>query len=289
MRKLPPLGAVRAFEAAARHMSFTKAAAELYVTQAAISHQVRQLEAWLGQQLFERKGHKVTITSTGKAYLGALSGIFDQLAIATEQARAPAQGPLRITVLPSFASCWLLPRLPNFHHSHPGIELRISSSLQQWPGDGEFDAGIRSGLGKWPGLKAELLAHEYLSPLCSPVVASELTKPGDLASLRLLHDKPRSHWAEWCDQTQIQFDVSQGLFFDDASLVLQAARESQGIALGRLLLAQRDIEEGRLVQPFTATLQNDFSYWIVTPKTAIPNPQLDTFRTWLKEKVSCGR
>lgn len=285
MRKLPPLGAARAFEAAARHMSFTQAAAELCVTQAAVSHQVRQLEDWLGQRLFERRGHSLSLTDKGTVYLAALSQVFDQLATATEQVQVAQAGPLRVTALPSFAARWLLPRLPEFHAQHPDIDLRVSSSSQLWPGDDSYDLGIRSGLGRWPGFRSQLLAREYLSPVCNPSSAQALKVPGDLASMRLLHDKPRSGWAQWCDSAQVNLDLSQGSFFDDASFVLQAAASGQGVALGRLMLAQADIQAGRLVQPFALAVPNDYSYWIVTPRAAAPRRDLEAFQAWLVQEA----
>ena len=180
MRRIPPLGALRAFEAGARHLSFTRAATELGVTQAAISHQVRQLEDWLGVSLFDRRGHALTLTAKGAAYLRELTPAFDRLSEATARLYEGEQGPLRITVLPSFASCWLLPRLEGFRRLHPDLELHLTSSAELWDFlDDRFDVGLRSGLGRWTGLKAEQLARESLSPVCSPALAKRLRCDGD--------------------------------------------------------------------------------------------------------------
>ncbi|MFD4840345.1 transcriptional regulator GcvA [Achromobacter sp. NPDC058515] len=288
MRSLPPLGALRAFEAAARHLSFTRAAAELCVTQAAISHQVRQLEQWLGQPLFTRKGHTLSLTHKGAAYLTDLSLAFDNLAAATERVREARVEPLRITVLPSFATRWLLPRLPAFRARHPDVDLRVTSAVELWSGDGEFDIGIRSGLGRWPGVKADLIAREFLSPVCSPEVAKGppmLAQPADLAGVPLLHDQPRAAWRQWCEHANVALDLSQGVAFNDAALVLQAAAEGQGVVLGRLMLAGDALRAGRLVRLFDHALPNDYSYWIVYSRAAAQRSDVSAFRGWLLEEA----
>ncbi|WP_375757243.1 LysR family transcriptional regulator [Corallococcus exercitus] len=176
MRRIPPLGALRAFEAGARHLSFTRAATELRVTQAAISHQVRQLEDWLGVSLFDRRGHALTLTARGAAYLRELTPVFERMSEATTRLYAHEQGPLRLTVLPSFAACWLLPRLERFRKQHPDLELYVNSSEALWDFlDDRFDVGIRSGLGRWTGLKAEQLATERLA--ADDLKAGRLVQP----------------------------------------------------------------------------------------------------------------
>lgn len=286
MRRLPPLGALRAFEAAARHLNFTQAAAELFVTQAAISHQVRQLEQWLGLRLFERRGHSLTITEKGRDYLAEITGALDRIASATARMKDGFDGPLRMTVLPSFATCWLLPRLEAFQAQHPDIELKMTVSARMWDGiDDRFDVGIRSGMGRWPHLHAELIARESLSPVCSPSLAAgppPLREPADLRHVRLLHDTPRDGWRIWFDHARISdIEVRRGMAFDDASLALQAAIQGQGVALGRLTLAERDLREGRLVQPFDISVPNDYSYWLVYPPAQAERSDVAAFRAWL--------
>ena len=286
MRRLPPLGALRAFEAAARHLNFTLAAAELHVTQAAISHQVRQLEEWLGLRLFERRGHALTMTEKGRGYLAEVSAALDRIASATARVKQDVEGPLRITVLPSFAACWLVPRLDAFREQHPEIELKLTTSTQLWDGiDDRFDVGIRSGLGRWPGFNAELIARESLSPVCAPSFAagpSPLREPADLRRVRLLHDVPRDGWRIWCERAGVtDIDLDAGLAFDDAGLVLQAALQGQGVALGRLTLAERDLREGRLVRPFDLAVPNDYSYWLVHPRAKAEREDASAFRAWL--------
>lgn len=294
-RRLPPLTAIRAFEAAARHCSFTRAASELHVTQAAISHQVRQLEDWLELKLFERNGHALTLTAEGKAYLSNLTNVLDILAIATAKLSSNAlAGSLRITVLPSFAAKWLIPRLGRFRAAYPDIDLQLSSStaLCDFSQD-NYDIGIRSGLGRWPGLHANLIARESLSPMCSPSLvegSSPLQIPSDLRNHTLLHDQPRDSWQRWLDVAGVSgIDARTGPGFSDSGMVLQAALEGQGVVLGRLFLAADDIAAGRLIQPFAQSLPNDFSYWLVCPKSSAEKPRIVAFRHWLlQEAASCG-
>ncbi|RKI06738.1 transcriptional regulator GcvA [Corallococcus sp. AB030] len=287
MRRIPPLGALRAFEAGARHLSFTRAATELRVTQAAISHQVRQLEDWLGVSLFERRGHALTLTARGAEYLRELTPVFERMSEATTRLDAREQGPLRLTVLPSVAACWLLPRLERFRKQHPDIELHVNSSEALWDFlDDRFDVGIRSGLGRWTGLKAEQLASERLAPVCTPALAKRLRAPGDLGKVRLLHDSPKDGWRRWLDAAGVSgVDADRGPVFNDAGLALQAARLGDGVALGRLMLAADDLEAGRLVQPFKAVLPNDFSYWLVHPRPLTGRRDVAAFKAWVLEEA----
>jgi len=291
MRRLPPLGALRAFEAAARHLSFTRAAAELCVTQAAISHQVRQLEDWLGMRLFARKGHALTLTSGGGSYLTELTQLFDGLAEATARLHGRPQNTLRITALPSFASRWLLPRLGDFRTRYPDIELKLTAAATLWSHtDDSFDIGIRSGLGRWPGFKADLIAREFLSPLCSPVLSAQLTEPADLRDVTLLHDEPKGAWRTWFEYAGVTPPRrASGVVFNDAGMVLQAAVEGQGVALGRLMLAAEDLAAGRLEQPFELTVPNDYSYWLAYPRASAGRPEVAAFRAWLLEQARAWR
>lgn len=293
-RRLPPLTALRAFEAAARHCSFTRAATELHVTQTAISHQIKQLEEWLELKLFERHGHALSLTVEGKAYLPDLSATLDALAAATDRLTGqPAGGVLRITALPSFAAKWLLPRLGRFRSAHPQIELHIDSALEvhDFSGGG-YDLAIRLGLGRWPGLRADLISSEWLSPLCSPALAAQrpLQTPADLGLHTLLHDQPRDLWPRWLALAGAgEIDAQAGPGFSDSSLVLQAAIDGNGVALGRVFLAADDIAAGRLLKPFAQNLPNDYSYWLVYPKSAAAKPRIEIFRDWLLNETLSWR
>jgi LysR family transcriptional regulator, glycine cleavage system transcriptional activator len=240
-----------------------------------------------GLKLFERYGHALTLTTDGKSYLPHLSKALDALAIATERmSGAAVAGPLRVTVLPSFATKWLMPRLGRFRAAHPAIDLHVTSSLVLHDfSSGEFDIGIRLGLGRWPGLRADLISQEWLSPLCSPVLNGgphPLREPLDLRFHTMLHDQPRDLWSRWLEMVGADgVDTRNGPGFSDSSLVLQSAIDGQGVALGRLFLASGDIAAQRLVKPFTQNLPNDFSYWLVYPKTSAQRPRVDAFRSWL--------
>ncbi len=291
-RRLPPLNALKAFEAAARHCSFTRAATELHVTQAAISHQVKQLEDWLGLPLFERKGHTLMLSVHGKSYLPDLTAALDDLTAATAKLADNAlAGTLRITVLPSFASKWLMPRLGSFHEAHPEIDLQLSSSSNLCDFTrNDYDLGIRSGLGRWPGLQADLIANESLSPVCSPALLAAglpLDMPIDLRSHTLLHDQPRDLWARWLELVGASdIETKSGPGFSDSGLVLQAAIDGYGVALGRLFLAADDIVAQRLVKPFAHNLPNDYSYWLVYPKSSAAKPRVAAFRSWLLHEAA---
>lgn len=297
-RRLPPLNALRAFEAAARHHSFTRAADELHVTQAAISHQVRQLEEWLGLKLFERQGHTLTRTAAGKAYAPELSRLLDALASATERLAGNDSlvGPLHITALPSFVARWLVPRLARFRALHPGIDLHVTSEVAVHDfAHGDFDLAIRLGLGRWPGLQADLISRERLSPVCSPALLAHapLATVADLQAHTLLHDQPGDLWPRWlalAGATRSEADaVRAGPGLSDSALVLQAAAEGHGVALGRIFLASADLAAGRLVKPFALDLPNDYSYWLAYPKAAAGQPRLAAFRDWVLAETSVWR
>ncbi|MFN9475258.1 transcriptional regulator GcvA [Acidovorax sp.] len=295
-----PLNALRAFEAAARHHSFTRAADELHVTQAAISHQVRQLEDWLGRKLFERQDHALTRTAAGKAYAPELSRLLDALASATERVAGnyhSLAGPLRITALPSFVARWLVPRLARFRAQHPGIDLHVTSevALHDFARDEGFDIAIRLGLGRWPGLQADLVSPERLSPVCSPALLAQapLATVADLQAHTLLHDQPGDLWPRWlalagASRSDAEAIARTGPGFSDSALVLQAAAEGQGV-LGRIFLASADITAGRLVKPFALDLPNDYSYWLAYPPAAAQQPRLAAFRDWVLAESSAWR
>ncbi len=291
MRHLPPLTAVKAFEAAARHGSVKRAASELHVTAAAVSLQVRQLEEWLGLALFERVGTGLVLTPKGRSYCEQLTKALGMLASATEQVRGHHRaGTLRLTVLPSFAHSWLLPRLAHFQASHADIDLVIDTdSVSQNLMGKKFDMAIRSGTGRWPGMQADLIAAEAFAPMCSPALlggAPPLAAPDDLRHHRLIHSTPRDGWERWLAQEGVEgIDTSKGLTLNDSSLGLQLAIDGQGVVLGRTFLAAGLLASGKLAMPFAATLDNDFSYWLVYPTASAALPRIRAFRDWLLAEV----
>ena len=283
--KLPSLNALRAFEAAARHSSFTLAARELNVTQSAVSHQVQNLEGELGLELFQRLPRSLRLTPAGAALATAAHDAFGRIEVATRAAdRRPAR--LCISVLPSFASRWLLPRLKRFHASWPRLDLRIHASREpcDFSRDG-VDVALRYGRGGWKGLHVEKLFSEEIFPVCSPRIARSLRSPADLSRQVLLHDEVRAAhggWAEWLRAAGApQIDASRGTVFTDAHLMLEAAADGQGVALARSALAAWDLIQGRLVRPLATALPLSKSYWIVCPKATAMLPKILRARDWL--------
>jgi LysR family transcriptional regulator, glycine cleavage system transcriptional activator len=286
-RTLPPLNALRAFEAAARHLSFTAAASELNVTQAAISHQIKALEERLGLKLFRRVGRGLLLSDAAQAYLTEIGAAFDRIAGATQRLHQhDAAGVLSATVLPSFAAKWLLPRLGRFRAAHPEIDLRISSSVEQVDlAREDFDIALRAGSGVYPGMRADLILTENFFPVCSPALLSgprPLRAPADLRAQTLLHDEPRDLWQLWLKMVGIaDIDATRGPGFSDSGMVIQAAIEGQGIAIAKGTLAGDDLKAGRLVRPFDQSLPANYSYWLVCPEASAERPKIVAFRDWL--------
>jgi LysR family transcriptional regulator, glycine cleavage system transcriptional activator len=292
MRRLPPLNALRAFEAAARHLSFTKAAEELHVTQAAISHQIKALEAWFGQPLFRRRNRSLLLTDPGQAYLPAVRDAFDSLNQATQRLfRRDHAGPLTISVFASFAAVWLVPRLGRFADRHPDIDVRIAASdvLVDFDQDDEVDLGIRYGRGDWPGLKVERFLTEELFVVCSPRLLNGpngLRALQDLNNQTFLHDQMRTDWAMWMRHAGLDFKPKRNLGFSHTNMVIQAAIDGLGVALGRRVLVEDDLAAGRLVKPFDLSLHAEFAYYLVCPPQCVDRPKIKAFRDWVFEEAA---
>ena len=287
-RRLPPLSALRAFEAAARHMSFTDAAEELSVTQAAISHQVRGLEQRLGLKLFVRRNRSLLLSEAGQAYLPSVRAAFDQLNEATEKLlQKDKGGNLTVTTTSSFAVKWLVPRLGGFQRSHPEIDVRVSTgtSLVDFSRE-DVDIGIRYGRGQWPNLLAERLVSEDVMPVCAPSLLkgpNGLKKPVDLRRFNLLHIASfPDDWQVWLTAAGVKgVDSSRGVSFDFALAAYQAAMDGLGVALGRNPLVEPDLKAGRLVVPFEFKRSSDFAYYLVYPPEAIRRRKIKAFRDWI--------
>jgi len=288
-RRLPQLNALKAFEAAARHVSFTRAAEELCVTQGAISHQVKALEAELGVKLFNREMQRLVITDAGRDYLLVVRDAFDRIAMGTERlVQRQGSGMLTVSTSPDFAAKWLVHRLGRFAETYPEIDLRVSATMHHIDFAREdVDIAVRHGDGNWPGLHVTQLCTEHLFAVCSPALASRLKRPSDVLSLPLLHLDDRSVWSAWLDAASVVApDAIHGPVLNRASMLIDAAAEGQGVALARTTLAAWDLIHNRLVRPFPITLPLSKSYWIVCPKTTAKLPKLVAFRNWLLAQAS---
>lgn len=297
MRRLPPLDALRAFEAAARHLSFTRAADEICVTQGAISHRIRALEAELGLALFRRLTRRLELTEAGEVLARAVRRGLDEFAgglAALERGTVP-DGPLRVSVLPSFAARWLVPRLGRFHDRHPGIETRIAaeSRLADLRAGGA-DLAIRFGRGRYPGLEVEFLMGDAVRPVCSPSLLRE-HGPLDcdaIGRFPLLHDSTAetdgsgADWASWCAHAgRPDLPCQPGQRLSNAMLALEAAAAGLGLALGRESLVEEDLASGRLTAPLAVSAPTTFSYWLVCLPDARGAPRTVAFRAWLLDEV----
>src|SRR6201992_2309896 len=272
--RLPSLTGLRPFEAAARHLSFTQAAAELNVTQTAISHQIRRLEEELGIRLFVRQNRSLALTAEAKEYLPGIRAAFNDLRLATDRLlRKDNDRVLTVSTLASLAAKWLLPRLSSFQQAHPDIDVRITSSISlvDFRRD-DVDAAIRYGRGHWPGVRADWLTADELFPVCSPELPNgkkPLRSPEDLAQHTLLHSSGGydDDWRLWLTAAELPSDISKqpGLSFDMVLMTVQAAIDGLGVALGRTSYVQDDIAKGRLVVPFKIALPADAGFYFGSP------------------------
>jgi LysR family glycine cleavage system transcriptional activator len=291
--RLPSLNGLRAFEAAARHLSFTLAAAELNVTQTAISHQIRRLEEELGIKLFIRQNRALALTPKAKDYLPGIRAAFDDLRLATDRIqRKSGSRVLTVSTLASLAAKWLLPRLSSFQQAHPEIDVRITTSTTLVDfRDGDVDAAIRYGRGQWPGLRNEWLMADEMFPVCSPALLTgnkPLRTPEDLAHHVLLSSSNNDDdWRLWLTAVGLPTNISKlpGLSFDLILMTVQAAMDGMGVAIGRTSYVQDDIAKGRLVVPFPLKLPVNAGFYLVRPDTRPDPPKLTAFREWLMSAV----
>ncbi|MBT42695.1 MAG: transcriptional regulator [Idiomarina sp.] len=290
MRKLPPLNALKSFEVAARHLSFTKAAEELFVTQAAVSHQVKALEDFLQLKLFIRRNRSLLLTEEGQAYYLQLRDIFEQLVQATDKLRLVSErGALTVSVPPSFAILWFVPRLSSFREEHPDMDIRIKA-VDEITGSltDDVDVAIYYGDGRWPHVKSYRLHKEYLWPVCSPLLVERagIEKPEDLLKQPLLHDETRNAWKDWFEMVGIdQYRGDNGPVFSHSSLALQAAVHGQGIALANNVLAKPEIDSGHLVRVFPQALQRNKAFYLVCRDNQAEVGKIATFRQWILDLV----
>lgn len=294
--RLLPLNALRAFEASARHRSFSRAADELNVTPAAISHQIKGLEEFLSAKLFHRAKRTLMLTPAGQTLLPGIRKGFAAFSEAmADFGYFDETGMLTVAVTPSFAAKWLVHRLEHFNRAHPDVDIRMTTSMGLIDYEREgIEIGVRYGKGDYEGLVAEHLLSTEMIPVCSPRLLETdrpLKTPHDLENFTLLHDDSHRHeemypdWAVWLRAVgATNVDPSHGLRFDTAGETQNAAVEGVGVALGRTTLVSDDIEAGRLVRLFDLVLPSDFAYWIVYPEDSIKRPKVRAFRDWLKSE-----
>jgi LysR family glycine cleavage system transcriptional activator len=293
---LPSLNGLRAFEAAARHLSFTRAADELNVTQTAVSHLIRRLEEQLEIKLFVRRNRALELTREAQDYLPAVRTAFEDLRRATARLRRPERdGVLTVSTTASLAAKWLVTRVAGFQEANPGIEVRLSTSshLVDFQRE-EVDMAVRYGLGSWPGLRANWLMAEDIFPVCSPSLLTgenALRTPADLDHHTLLHaSASREDWQLWLTAAGLPASIAarRGLTFDQSFMTSQAAVEGLGVAMGRARLVEADIAAGLLVVPFDVVLPTDAGYYIVAPEATADAPKIALFRQWLIGSVDPG-
>ncbi len=290
-RRLPPLAGLRVFECAARHMSFTRAAEELSVTQAAISHQVKSLEEWFGYPLFVRGGRSISLTDQGERLLPGLTLGFDTLAESVAKVAGGSAQPLRIATLDSFIAEWLIARLHRFMERCPDTNLRFVTATQEGNAlaTGDADVEIRYGAGDWPNVDAIELFREDIFPVCSPSLIEGASLTGelsDLANFDLLHDVMSIKWREFLEKFGAETeDVSRGLGFSNSHLVITAAISGYGVALGRELLVADALRAGTLVRPWEQTLNAPFAYYLVLKPDSAVRGDLAELVSWFREEA----
>lgn len=292
-RRLPHLTWLRAFEASARHLSFTNAAQELNLTQAAISKQVKLLEHYLREPLFERKPRSLVLTKVGAAYLPKVRDGFERLAAGTEEVFGLRRSEVLTVRAPvGYSVNWIAPRLQGFFHHHPDINLRLVSSVWGDQFDNErFDLDIQYGTGNWPGYKADRLTWEVIKPVCAPSLLygkNAIRKPADLAHHRLLHVLGYEEgWADWLRFAKTNgINSGQGLQFDTSLLAFEFAAHGGGVALARSSMFSIEIERGRLVEPFSIEAPLHEAFHLISPETGRDHPDAQKFREWLLDTAN---
>jgi len=293
-RRLPPLSTLPSFEAAARHLSFSKAAEELHVTHGAVSRAIRHLEDQLGARLFVRGTRSVKLTPAGSTFAAEVRDALDRLAAAARAASVQdASNVLNVSTLDAFASKWLVPRLFRFRRVCGDIDVRLSTSekLANFVSD-NIDIAVRYGRGRYPGVTAELLMEDEAFPVCSPKLLEgphPLRTPQDLKHHTLIHDDFHIDWATWLRAAGIEgVDPHRGPAFYSSEHALQAAIQGEGVVLGRGPLVRDDLVKGVLVRPFALSLPAELAYYVAYLPRALQDPKVKAFRDWLKEEAAGG-
>lgn len=296
--RIPPIASLRALEAAARHLSYTKAAAELHVTQSAVSHQIKHAETLWGLQLFSRRGRRLVLTENGQLLAPIVREFIERITASVEELKVEGQrGSLRVSLLQSFAFKWLVPRLGRFNERHSEIEVWLSTSEEAVDFNrGEADVGIRLGYGGWPNLYSKLLLREYVFPVCSPYFLQSVKapeQPADLLHYPLLRRyssdiTPR--WQDWFRAADVRVrKMPRGTKFSDTSTALQAALDGQGIALARSAHVSDDLASGRLIKLFNVYCESSVAYYFVCKRGNENNPAISAFRRWLEAEAAAAQ
>ncbi len=301
VERLPPLHALRAFEAAARHLSFSRAAEELGVSPAAVSQQIQQIEEFAGQPLFKRLTRRVELTDAGAAAMPLVREAMSLFLEASRVMKLPLRGKrVSVSVAPSFAAKWLVPRLDRFKESHPDVEVWVHADMAISDlAIADIDLAIRYGPGGYPDLHSERLLAESVTPVCSPALLSgsaRVAEPGDLEKVGLLHDESSDRdpscptWQMWLAARGLsQIDGRKGLRFNQSSLVIEAAIAGKGVALAKRQLAAADIASGRLAALFEGADQPvNFAYWLLWRRGRTHSPGLKAFLDWLREEAGAA-
>ena len=288
VRQFLPLNGLRAFEASARHLSFTRAAIELCVTQAAVSQQVKGLEKRLGVALFQRLPRGLKITAEGEALLPTVTSSFDQMATTLDRIEAgQVRELLFLGVVGTFAVGWLLPRLQAFQKRHPFIDVRVSTNNNRVDMAAEgLDFAIRFGQGSWHGTDAFRLFDAPLSPLCTPKLAETLKAPADLMEATLLRSYRADEWSSWFAAAGVTpaAQVNAGIVFDTSLGMMEAALQGLGVALAPPSMFSRHLASGAVVQPFPVTISLG-SYWLTRLQSKPPTPAMQVFSDWLLDSI----
>lgn len=299
-RRLPPLSAVRAFEAAARHGGFQRAGEELHVTAGAVSHQIKQLEAWLGVELFRRLARGVVLSTAGQRYADALQPLLNGLEEVSQATRRQSdERVVTVTSVPSLVTNWLMPRLGRLRAQHPEIDMRVLSSIHtvDFQRDG-VDVAIRLGAGPYPGMRAEVLMEEWFSAVCSPAfraAAPDIAQPADLLRHPLLHDElePRIpdelNWARWLQAFGVHYAGTGGASFSHTYLTLEAAAAGQGVAIAGEPFIAGYLRAGRLVRLFAQRVQGPYRFYLLRPPAAQARPLVQAFCDWIKAEVQADQ
>ncbi len=288
MVHLPPLSALRCFEAAARCNSFALAADDLHLTPSAVSHQIKSLEAFLGTQLFSRAGRKMLLTEPGATYYSRIRVALEEILGATRELSLPQREEvLTVGAAPSFADAWLMRHLTKFMHSNGHLRIQVLTHLHLGaPARGSLDCEIRYGHGRWANLQCDLLLDEYLVPLCSPALLQShpaFSRVEDLASFMLIYtESRRTTWDTWTHRNRLlRLSPTQQLHVDRSPLALEAAVAGLGFALESTVLASREIERGELVSPLPGAAVSDEAYYLVYPTASAELCRVQLFRAWL--------